>query len=147
MKALMAIAGAGLFAMFVAGTQAQQQAQGQAPAGGAQSYFVGGTPSRVPSDKLSTSRLKFPKGSRSNWHTHANGQLLMVEEGKALTQERGGPVREMGVGQPWFTKGGVEHWHGATPDADLVQLTIYDQGDVKWLEPVTDQQYHATPRK
>src|SRR5690349_12350350 len=55
MKALMAIAGAGLFAMFVAGTQAQQQAQGQAPAGGAQSYFVGGTPSRVPSDKLSTS--------------------------------------------------------------------------------------------
>jgi len=61
-----------------------------------QSTFSGGNPSRMPSDKLSTLRLMFPKGSRSNWHSHSWGQLLMVEEGKGLTQERNGPVREMG---------------------------------------------------
>jgi len=112
----------------------------------AQSNFMGGNPSRVPSDKISTSRLKFPKGSRSNWHTHSWGQLLMVEEGRGLTQERGGQVREVLPAQPWFTKAGVEHWHGAAPDVDMLQLTIYE-GDVKWLEPVTDEQYRATPRK
>ena len=31
----------------------------------------------------------------------------------------------------------VEHWHGAAPDQDMLQLTIYE-GTVKWLEPVTD---------
>lgn len=117
---------------------AQQQAQ-------TQSYFTGGNPSRVDT-KMTVSSLKFPKGSRSNWHSHATGQLLMVQEGRALTQDRGGQVREIGPNQPWWTPGGVEHWHGAAQDVDLVQLTIYE-GAVKWLEPVTDQQYKATPKK
>jgi quercetin dioxygenase-like cupin family protein len=111
----------------------------------AQSYFMGGTPSRVET-KMTVAALKFPKGSRSNWHSHATGQVLMVEEGKALTQERGGQPREVLPGQPWHTKPNIEHWHGAAPDVDLVQLTIYD-GSVKWLEPVTDEVYKATPRK
>jgi quercetin dioxygenase-like cupin family protein len=70
----------------------------------------------------------------------------MVQEGKALTQERGGQVREVGPNQPWWTPAGTEHWHGAAPDTDLVQLTIYD-GGVTWLEPVTDAQYKAPARK
>ena len=111
-----------------------------------QSNFVGGTPSPMDATKVRTLRLKFPAGSRSNWHTHAAGQLLMVEEGKGRTQERGGPLLEMTPGQPWFTKAGVEHWHGAAPDTDVVQLTIYE-GDVKWLEPVADAIYKATPQK
>jgi quercetin dioxygenase-like cupin family protein len=129
------IAGGGLFLILLAGVP-QDGLSAQ------QSNFMGGSPTRMPSDKISTLRLKFPAGSRSNWHSHTWGQLLMVEEGKGLTQVRGGPVQEVGPGQPWFTKGGVEHWHGASPDADMVQLTIYE-GDVKWLEPVTDQQYRA----
>jgi 4-carboxymuconolactone decarboxylase len=111
----------------------------------AQSYFMGGTPSRVDT-KMTVAALKFPKGSRSNWHSHSTGQLLMVQEGKALTQERGGAVHEVLPGQPWWTKEGVEHWHGAAQDVDLVQLTIYD-GNVKWLEPVTDTEYKTAPKK
>ena len=114
--------------------------------GAQQSNFMGGSPTRVASDKVSTMRLKFPKGSRSNWHSHTWGQLLMVEEGRGLSQERGGTIRSIPPGQPWFTKSGIEHWHGAAQDVDLVQLTIYE-GAVKWLEPVTDQQYKATPKK
>jgi 4-carboxymuconolactone decarboxylase len=123
-----------------AAAQAQAQAQQARP-----SYFTGGNPTRVDT-KMTVSALKFPKGSRSNWHSHATGQLLMVQEGKALTQERNGPVREIGPNQPWWTAAGVEHWHGAAQDVDLVQLTIYE-GAVNWLEPVTDAQYKATPKR
>jgi quercetin dioxygenase-like cupin family protein len=52
----------------------------------------------------------------------------------------------MEPGQPWYTKAGVEHWHGAAPDQDVVQLTIYE-GDVKWLEPVSDEAYKAAPQR
>jgi len=41
---------------------------------------------------------------------------------------------ETAPGQPWWTAAGVEHWHGASPTEDALQLTIYE-GDVKWLEP------------
>jgi len=111
-----------------------------------QSNFVGGTPSQLDAKAMRTLRLKFPAGSRSNWHSHASGQLLMIEEGKGRTQERSGPLLEMTPGVPWFTKAGIEHWHGAAPDQDVVQLTIYE-GDVKWLEPVTDAVYKAAPKK
>jgi quercetin dioxygenase-like cupin family protein len=112
----------------------------------AQSTFMGGNPTQMPADKIRTLRLKFPKGSRSNWHSHSWGQLLMAEEGHGLTQDRGGPVKVISPGQPWFTKAGVEHWHGAAVDEDLVQLTIYE-GEVKWLEPVTDAQYRVAPQR
>lgn len=111
-----------------------------------QSTFMGGAPSREPSDKVSTMRLKFPRGVRSNWHSHSWGQLLMVESGAGLTQERGAQLRVVRPGEPWFTKAGVEHWHGATPTEDMVQLTIYE-GDVKWLEPVEDKEYLAGAKR
>ena len=117
-----------------------------ASAAAQQSNFVGGTPAQLDAKAIRTLRLKFPAGSRSNWHSHASGQLLMVEEGKGRTQERNGPLLEMSPGAPWFTKAGVEHWHGAAPDQDVVQLTIYE-GDVKWLEPVSDAVYKAAPKK
>ena len=117
-----------------------------ASAAAQQSNFVGGTPAQLDAKAIRTLRLKFPAGSRSNWHSHASGQLLMIEEGKGRTQERNGPLLEMSQGAPWFTKAGVEHWHGAAPDQDVVQLTIYE-GDVKWLEPVSDAVYKAAPKK
>ena len=117
-----------------------------ASAAAQQSNFVGGTPVQLDAKAIRTLRLKFPAGSRSNWHSHASGQLLMIEEGKGRTQERNGPLLEMSPGAPWFTKAGVEHWHGAAPDQDVVQLTIYE-GDVKWLEPVSDAVYKAAPKK
>src|SRR5688572_31024391 len=127
------IVAGGLF-VGIAGTAAQQ------------SNFVGGNPTQMDAKAVRTLRLKFPAGSRSNWHSHSHGQLLMVEEGRSRTQERGGALLEMGPGQPWFTKAGIEHWHGAAPDQDVTQLTIYE-GEVKWLEPVTDAVYKAAPKK
>ena len=70
----------------------------------------------------------------------------MLEEGKGRTQVRGGALLETVPGQPWWTAAGVEHWHGAAPEMDALQLTIYE-GDVKWLEPVQDKEYLAAPKK
>ena len=117
-----------------------------AAAAAQQSNFAGGSPTQLDAKAVRTLRLKFPAGSRSNWHSHSHGQLLMVEQGRSRTQERGGPLLEMGPGQPWFTKAGVEHWHGAAPDQDVVQLTVVE-GEAKWLEAVSDAVYKATPQR
>lgn len=121
-----------------------QHFQATASAQRGQSNFMGGSPTTVDAAAVRTSRLRFPKGSRSNWHTHSWGQLLMIEEGKGRTQVRGGPVQEMLPGQPWWTAANVEHWHGAAPDSDSLQLTIYE-GTVNWLQAVGDKEYLATP--
>ena len=132
-KVLTAIVAAGIVVV-IGGASAQQ------------SNFMGGTPSQLDAKAIRTLRLKFPAGSRSNWHSHSHGQLLMLEEGLGRTQDRNGPVLEMVPGAPRYTKAGVEHWHGAAPDQDSVQLTIYE-GEVKWLEPVSDAVYKAAPKK
>tara|TARA_R110001592_G_scaffold145278_2_gene368853 strand:+ start:447 stop:902 length:456 start_codon:yes stop_codon:yes gene_type:complete len=109
-----------------------------------QSRFMGGNPQVADSENVQTARLLFPAGVRSNWHSHSWGQLLMIEEGRGLAQDRGGVVRQYGPGKPFWTPEGVEHWHGAHPEEAALQLTIYE-GDVNWLDPVTDAQYHVTP--
>jgi len=119
----------------VLGTQANQTSAQQ-------SNFMGGSPRVADSEDVSTLRLLFPGGVRSNWHSHSWGQLLMVEEGRGLTQDRGGPLLEMHPGEPWWTPSGREHWHGAHPDEDVLQMTIYE-GEVNWLEGVTDSVYNA----
>ncbi|SRR5450759_4979573 len=129
--------------VWMIGQQYQTSAAAQA---GTQSLFTGGTPASVDATAVRATRLRFAAGSRSNWHSHSWGQLLMIEEGKGRTQVRGGPVLEMNPSQPWFTAAGVEHWHGAAPDKDALQLTIYE-GTVKWLEPVSDKEYLTAPRK
>lgn len=109
-----------------------------------QSRFMGGNPQVQDSEAVQTARLLFPAGVRSNWHSHSWGQLLMIEEGRGLAQDRDGEVRQYGPGQPFWTPEGVEHWHGAHPDEAALQLTIYE-GEVNWLEPVTDAEYRVTP--
>ena len=136
--ALSALA-AGLFVWILVGQQS-------AVTSARQSSFMGGNPSVVDSEDIRTLRLSFPAGSRSNWHSHTWGQLLMVEEGRGLTQVRGESIQEMHPGQPWFTAAGVEHWHGAAQDVDMLQLTIYE-GSVEWMDPVTDEQYRAAPSR
>ena len=107
--------------------------------------FRGGVPAQADATAVRLSRLRFPAGTRSNWHRHSHGQLLMAESGKGRTQTRGGVVTEVVPGQPWFTGPNVEHWHGAAPDQDYLQLTI-GEGTATWLEPVPDDVYRTPPR-
>ena len=91
---LTAIVAAGIVVV-IAGASAQQ------------SNFMGGTPAQLDAKAVRTLRLKFPAGSRSNWHSHSHGQLLMLEEGLGRTQDRNGQLLEMVPGVPRYTKAGV----------------------------------------
>ena len=105
------------------------------------SNFQGGAPQVTQGpDDARYIRILFPAGVRSSWHSHTWGQLLMIEEGIGLHQIRGRAIEEFQPGEPFWTPSGVEHWHGAHPNVDALQLTIYE-GTVNWLEPTTDEQY------
>jgi|SRR5687768_6891219 len=139
---LLAAAGvAVLMGLFVLSSRPESMSAQQAP-----SRFMGGNPSSEDIGDIRTQRLRFPAGARSNWHTHTSFQLLMLEEGRGLTQVRGQPVYEMRPFEPWYTAAGVEHWHGAHTDEAALQLTIYG-GTVNWLEPVEDAAYRAPSRR
>jgi quercetin dioxygenase-like cupin family protein len=114
-----------------------------------QSNFMGGAPEileRGTMGDVAALKLRFPAGVRSNWHSHSDGQLLMVESGIGLHQVRGGQIEARGPGDPWWTPAGIEHWHGAALDQDVVQWTFY-AGQPTWLEPVTDDQYKMPARR
>lgn len=106
------------------------------------SNFQGGSPQVSQTPDMANIRILFPAGVRSSWHSHTWGQLLMIEEGIGLHQIRGRIIEEFHPGEPFWTPAGVEHWHGAHPEVDAHQLTIYE-GEVEWLDPVTDEQYHG----
>ena len=113
----------------------------QSPTAAAQTNFVGGAPSRLDVSDIRTIRLRFEPGSRSNWHSHGNWQIIAAEEGRGRTQVRGEPLQEMLPGEPpVFAGPGVVHWHGAAPDEHVVQLTFVS-GQASWQEPVSDDDY------
>ena len=87
-------------------------------------------------------RLVFEAGARTHWHKHTDRQLLLVEKGLGLVQERGKPVRQLRPGEPFYTEANVWHWHGAAPDQSASQLTFYG-GTIEWGEAVTDEQYRG----
>jgi quercetin dioxygenase-like cupin family protein len=90
---------------------------------------------------LTAARRHFDAGARTYWHSHDNGQLLLVEQGRMRTQKKGGPVRDLGVGESDYAGPNVAHWHGATPDQPLVQINVGFGGQTKWMEQVTDAEY------
>ena len=136
---LLAIVAAGAFTVFVFGQPAATAAL--------QSNFVGGEPSRPDSSDMRALRLRFEAGVRSNWHSHAGWQILAAEEGRGRTQERGGEITELVPGgRPIFAPAGVVHWHGASPDEYVVQLTILGGGDggpTDWFGPVSEEDYRG----
>ncbi len=129
---LLASVGAMAFVWVVFGQQSTTTA--------AQTNFVGGSPSRPDSSDIRALRLRFEPGSRSNWHSHSNWQILMAEEGRGRTQIRGEEMVELVPGRPVHAGAGVVHWHGAAPDEHMVQLTFIS-GDATWEEPVSDEDY------
>ena len=92
---------------------------------------------------LSAARRSFEAGARSYWHSHDNGQLLLVEDGRMRTQKKGGPMKELAKGESDYTGPNVVHWHGAAPGQALIQINVGFGGAAKWLEEVTDAQYNG----
>ena len=95
----------GLWAALVLGVsgawlvRAQQPAQQPGAAATPDDPRFTGLSTVMEAKDLGVSRRRFEAGARSAWHYHASGQLLFVEQGRARTQKRGQPMREMGVGR------------------------------------------------
>lgn len=101
----------------------------------------------VPKDETGTyavGNVVFEAGCRNNWHTHANGQILLVTEGKGFYQEKGKAARPLAKGDVVVIPSNIEHWHGATKDSSFTHIVITNNsadGPVKWLSPVSDEEY------
>jgi quercetin dioxygenase-like cupin family protein len=84
--------------------------------------------------------IRFDPGARTKWHIHEKGQLVFIEDGVGLAQEKGGPIVELHAGQAIWCPPGVAHWHGAAPDKGGTQYNV-TRGGITWLAEVTDQEY------
>ena len=90
----------------------------------------------------------FEPGARTNWHTHAEGQTLIITAGVGRVQLWGGPVQEVRLHDIVTIPPGAKHWHGAAPTASMAHVALSgqptDAPSVQWLEPVTEQQYRGS---
>jgi quercetin dioxygenase-like cupin family protein len=100
-----------------------------------------GTSTVMDGKDLSAARRSFEPGARTYWHSHDNGQLLLVEKGKMRAQKRGQPMKEYSVGDSDYTAPNIVHWHGAAPNEALVQINIGFGGGSKWYEEVSNDDY------
>lgn len=88
--------------------------------------------------------VTFEPGSRSAWHTHPAGQMLVVTLGMGWTQVWGGPIEEIHPGDVVKCPPGVKHWHGASPTTAMTHISVagdLNGTNVQWLEKVSDEQY------
>lgn len=108
--------------------------------------FVPEEPSR-----LRVTRVTFAPGGRTNWHTHAVGQILYVLSGAGRYQLEGEPVREILPGDTVIIPPGARHWHGAAPNQMMAHLALSESdaggAAADWLEPVSDADYTAAAAK
>jgi quercetin dioxygenase-like cupin family protein len=92
--------------------------------------------------------VTFEPGARTNWHSHPLGQTLVVTQGVGWTQCEGGPKKEIRAGDVIWCPCQRRHWHGATVFMAMSHIAITESLNgkhVDWMEPVTDEQYLATP--
>ena len=96
------------------------------------------------SDKAGTPvnvyRVEFSPGARTHWHTHDQGQILVVTSGGGRARSRDGSGGRLAPGDVVWIPPGEEHWHGADADSYMVHLAI-SLGGHDWLDPVTDEEY------
>src|SRR6476646_1477518 len=97
--------------------------------------------------QLTCGLVRFTPGARTNWHRHANGQLLVCTDGAGLVGTRDGGTVTLRAGESVWTPAGEKHFHGGTADTMMCHYAIRDAAGAGaatiWLEPVTDEQYTA----
>lgn len=73
-------------------------------------------------------------GSRSRWHTHGAGQVLVVVSGTGLVAAYANDaveVVEVSIGDLIVSDAGERHWHGAADEASCVYVSV-SRGMTDW---------------
>lgn len=94
-------------------------------------------------DGILVNDVFFPPGSRTDWHKHERGQVLLVTAGRGFAQVRDGDGTWIEPGDVVYFPAGEEHWHGAGPDSYLMHTAI-SLGDTDWLDDVSDDDYGSS---
>lgn len=100
--------------------------------------------------KTSIGNVTFAPKSRTKWHVHPSGQILLVTDGVGYYQEKGQPVKLMRKGDVITCPKNIPHWHGAAPDSYVTHVTVgFDDGKgrVEWLEVVSEDEYKIQNRQ
>jgi quercetin dioxygenase-like cupin family protein len=117
------------------------------PAGKTGSQFTGEVfayLTMAANDGVTINTVNFTPCARTFWHSHENGQILIVLAGRGLIQADGSPPRIIRAGDTVWAPANERHWHGAAHDS-FVTHTAISLGVTAWAEPVDDDEYRATP--
>ncbi len=126
-------------------------AQARQTSGRTTGFFTGGHASvsrvaTVPEINSGVAKVSFDAGTRTIWHAHAGGQVIVVVSGTAWYQEKGKPKQIIKQGEAVVCPPNVMHWHGASPDGPMVHIVVtpnLDKGGVTMGPPVTDEEYNS----
>ncbi len=101
-----------------------------------------------PPARINALIVTFAPGARTAWHTHPLGQTLHVMSGVGRVALRGEAPQVIRPGDTVWIPPGVEHWHGAGPDTQMIHMAMQEAQDGKaadWLEQVSDADYGLDP--
>lgn len=95
-------------------------------------------------NQIAVGSVTFEPGSRTRWHSHPAGQIILALDGIGYYQEKGNAKVIVKKGDVVKCPPDIPHWHGASADTKFVQVAITsrEKGETVWLEPVIDDQYH-----
>ena len=113
-------------------------------------YFVGQSYlSMLTTQGVSIGNVTFEPKTRTNWHKHSGGQILLVLSGEGRYQERGKPVQIIKKGDVVRIPPEVEHWHGGGIDTWMTHISVetnVPNNKSTWLEPVSDEDFMSDPK-
>lgn len=78
----------------------------------------------------------FKPNSFTNWHSHSQGQYLIVTDGTGRFQEWDKPIQMMTKGDVIWIAPHVKHWHGAGEFTAMTHIAMspVDNNEVTWYE-------------
>ena len=89
-------------------------------------------------ERVGVSVVRFANGARTNWHEHAEEQILYIIEGECRVGNADGVEERLATGDMVVLPGGQRHWHGAAPGSDMAHISITTGADPVWDGPVED---------
>ena len=91
-------------------------------------------------------QVTFEPCTRTDWHYHDGGQILLVTEGVGVFEMEGESSRIMQAGDVILIPPGKKHMHSAIDDSWFAHIAIGVNpgvGTTNWLDKVTDEEYNA----
>lgn len=74
--------------------------------------------------EMTAMRVTYEPGTRTKWHSHPRGQLLIIESGICVVTTHAGAQKAAGAGEFIWIPPGELHWHGATEALPMSYVSI-----------------------